>query len=171
MWHCTAKVRRRQQLVRVWGLHCGVWASLGCLKPCVKSLWRCHGRFHHLCVCSRWHTAQAVETSRTPRRAEDKEHTTKTYTVIKHSTSNTDQQFVSSRQKASRFHSFMMWNCDWIQLTQETSQKATNGQSWKNGLCSLKRSQMTKRKQNPLLTFSSRELRHRALEILTNTNT
>lgn len=40
--------RRRQQLVKIWDLRCGVWASLGCLKPCGKSLWRCRGRFHHL---------------------------------------------------------------------------------------------------------------------------
>lgn len=35
-------------LVKIWHLHCAVWASLGCLRPCGKSLWRCRGRFHHL---------------------------------------------------------------------------------------------------------------------------
>lgn len=54
-------VQRREEeevggLVKFWGLRCGVWASRGCLRPCVKSLWRCRGRCRHLETEQRWET-------------------------------------------------------------------------------------------------------------------
>lgn len=54
MWSrdATGRVGREEGLffllVRIWGPCCGAWASRDCLRPCVKSLWKCPDRFHHL---------------------------------------------------------------------------------------------------------------------------